>query len=134
MYGSSTGLMPIQDKISHELIIEKKESCIGGQNEADRLFNWNIGGKKRIKIADKRAITPPNLLGIDRRIAYNYKEYYSGWIWVGASNLLASMKFSGSISMFGNNVVIIINMVMTNINPIRSFLVKYIWNDVRSLF
>ena len=44
------------------------------------------------------------------------------------------MKFSGSISMFGNNVVIIINMVMTNINPIRSFLVKYIWNDVRSLF
>ena len=47
---------------------------------------------------------------------------------------MASIKFSGSISMFGNNVVIIINMVMTNINPIRSFLVKYIWNDVRSLF
>ena len=78
MYGSSTGLMLIQDKISHELIIEKKESCIGGQNKADRSFNWNIGGKKRIKIADKRAITPPSLLGIDRRIAYNHKKYHSG--------------------------------------------------------
>jgi hypothetical protein len=29
---------------------------------------------------DNSAITPPNLLGIDRRIAYANKKYHSGWI------------------------------------------------------
>ena len=27
-----------------------------------------------------RAITPPNLLGIDRKIAYANRKYHSGWI------------------------------------------------------
>ena len=33
-----------------------------------------------IKIAISRAITPPSLLGIERRIAYSQRKYHSGWM------------------------------------------------------
>ena len=36
------------------------------------------GREIRIIKAPNIAITPPNLLGIDRRIAYNHKKYHSG--------------------------------------------------------
>lgn len=53
---------------------------------------------KIIKIAIERtkAITPPNLLGIDRKIAYANKKYHSGWIWTGVTIGLAGIKLSGS--------------------------------------
>jgi hypothetical protein len=38
------------------------------------------GGINRIIIAEKRAITPPSLLGMDRRIAYIHRKYHSGLI------------------------------------------------------
>ena len=34
----------------------------------------------RIIIDIARAITPPSLFGIDRRIAYANRKYHSGWI------------------------------------------------------
>jgi hypothetical protein len=34
----------------------------------------------KIKIDIKRATTPPNLFGIDRRIAYANRKYHSGWM------------------------------------------------------
>jgi len=37
-----------------------------------------IDGRYVALIADIKAITPPNLFGIDRRIAYNHKKYHSG--------------------------------------------------------
>jgi len=36
------------------------------------------GTENRIKIAANIATTPPNLLGMDRRIAYAHKKYHSG--------------------------------------------------------
>jgi hypothetical protein len=39
---------------------------------------WVRGGTNRIKMAANRAITPPNLLGMDRRIAYIHRKYHSG--------------------------------------------------------
>ena len=44
----------------------------------DSLSVLCIGGRYRIKIAAKSAITPPSLLGTDRRMAYNHRKYHSG--------------------------------------------------------
>lgn len=44
-----------------------------------------------------RAITPPSLFGIDRRIAYAKRKYHSGWIWMGVDIGFAGMKLSGSL-------------------------------------
>jgi hypothetical protein len=38
------------------------------------------GRINKIKSAENKAITPPNLLGIERRIAYTHKKYHSGLI------------------------------------------------------
>ena len=35
-------------------------------------------GKYRIIMEVIRAITPPSLLGIDRKIAYSHRKYHSG--------------------------------------------------------
>lgn len=49
-----------------------------------------------MRIDITKAITPPNLLGIDRKIAYANKKYHSGWIWAGVTSGLAGIKLSGS--------------------------------------
>jgi hypothetical protein len=36
--------------------------------------------ENKIKIERRRAITPPNLLGIERRMAYANRKYHSGWM------------------------------------------------------
>jgi hypothetical protein len=59
---------------------------------------------KRIRIEARRAITPPNLLGIDRRMAYTHKKYHSGLIWIGVANGLAIRKFSGSVNILGEYI------------------------------
>jgi len=55
----------------------------------------------KIKIDKARAITPPNLLGIARKIAYAIRKYHSGWIWIGVTRGLAGIKFSGSPKIQG---------------------------------
>lgn len=50
----------------------------------------------KIKIDANNASTPPNLLGIDRKIAYANKKYHSGWICTGVDKGLAGIKLSGS--------------------------------------
>ena len=59
------------------------------------------GKVNRISIAAARAITPPSLLGIDRRIAYTQRKYHSGLIWMGVTRGLATIKFSGSATISG---------------------------------
>jgi len=68
------------------------------------------GSVNRINSAANRAKTPPNLFGIDRRIAYTHKKYHSGLMWIGVTNGLATIKFSGSVSRSGENSVIIKNI------------------------
>lgn len=48
-----------------------------------------------------KAITPPNFLGIDRKIAYANKKYHSGWICSGVTNGLAKIKLSESPKIYG---------------------------------
>lgn len=52
---------------------------------------------KRIRIDITNAATPPNLLGMERRIAYAKRKYHSGWMWTGVTSGFAGIKFSASI-------------------------------------
>lgn len=60
--------------------------------------------EEEIEKINKKAIertkptTPPNLLGIQRKIAYAKRKYHSGWIWIGVTKGLAGIKFSASIN------------------------------------
>ena len=55
----------------------------------------------RIAIDMARAITPPSLFGIDRRIAYANRKYHSGWMCTGVTSGFAGVKLSGSLRMYG---------------------------------
>jgi len=79
----------------------------------------------RIAIDIARAITPPSLLGIDRRIAYANRKYHSGWMWTGVTIGLAGVKLSGSLSMYGSFRVSTVSSMMVIVNPRMSFTVKY---------
>jgi len=78
----------------------------------------------RIRIDESNAITPPNLLGIDRRMAYANRKYHSGWMCVDVTNGLASMKLSGSLNKNGYCKLMIINIIINKMNPYRSFNLK----------
>lgn len=54
-------------------------------------------------MAENKATTPPNLLGIDRKIAYIQRKYHSGLIWIGVTKGFAGKKFSGSVNRWGSN-------------------------------
>jgi hypothetical protein len=79
------------------------------------------GRINRINRAANRAITPPNLFGIDRRIAYTHKKYHSGLMWIGVTRGFARRKFSGSAIRFGLNKIIDINTVKATVYPSASF-------------
>jgi len=78
------------------------------------------GRINRINSAANSARTPPNLFGIERRIAYTHKKYHSGLIWIGVTRGLANRKFSGSVSKFGANRTSDINNVRAIMNPSAS--------------
>lgn len=61
------------------------------------IFDFCVNGKiNKIAIDIINEITPPNLLGIDRKIAYANRKYHSGWIWIGVTKGFAGIKLSGS--------------------------------------
>ena len=116
--GSSTGRPPIHVKIAHEAIKVQNRNCLIGQNAIPRLLLLDVrGSKNRIRSAANRAITPPNLLGIDRRIAYTHRKYHSGLMWIGVTSGLASRKFSGSVSKLGVNKIRSMNRDKAIENP-----------------
>lgn len=78
------------------------------------------------------AITPPSLLGIDRRMAYANKKYHSGWICTGVTRGLAGMKFSESPNAYGlirHNIEIAQIIIK---NPAVSLNEKNGWNGILS--
>ena len=93
-----------------------------------------VGKMNRIIIDIARAITPPSLFGIDRRIAYANRKYHSGWMCTGVTSGLAGVKLSGSLRMYGSFRVNIVNIIMAIVNPRISFTVKYGWNGILSVF
>jgi hypothetical protein len=80
--------------------------------------------RNRIAIDITRAITPPNLFGIDRRIAYANRKYHSGWICTGVTKRFAGVKLSGSLKMYASSRVNTVNIIMVIANPKMSFTVK----------
>jgi hypothetical protein len=53
----------------------------------------------KVAIDVTRAITPPNLFGINRRIAYANRKYHSGCICTGVTKGFAAVNFSGTLKM-----------------------------------
>jgi len=80
------------------------------------------GRINKIRSAANKANTPPNLFGIDRRIAYTHRKYHSGLMWTGVTKGFARRKFSGSVNKLGANRTIDINKVKAIINPNASLL------------
>jgi hypothetical protein len=51
-----------------------------GLNLEDRMNFFLRGRIEMIKMAAISPITPPNLLGMERKIAYANRKYHSGWM------------------------------------------------------
>lgn len=81
-----------------------------------------IGSRNRIRSAANRAITPPSLLGMDRKMAYTHRKYHSGLMWIGVTSGLARRKFSGSVSRFGANRISSMNRERAIENPRTSLI------------
>jgi hypothetical protein len=99
MKGGSTGHMPNHVRIIKLNIKLKNKILLNQKNWFPLIFFLKIKGLiNKIIILIKRAITPPILLGIARKIAYANKKYHSGWIWIGVTIGLAKIKLSGSLN------------------------------------
>jgi hypothetical protein len=60
-----------------------------------RNFDLFVGLMNKIAIDIVKAITPPSLFGIDRRIAYTNRKYHSGWMCTGVTK-----GFAGAVSVY----------------------------------
>lgn len=67
--GSLTGLAPIHVKISKEAIINQNSSFFLKKNELLKFRGFLKIGKRTTIIEQIKAITPPILLGMQRRMA-----------------------------------------------------------------
>jgi len=105
-----------------------------GLNLEDLIFLVFIGNVKIIKIAITNANTPPNLFGIERRIAYANRKYHSGWMWIGVFKGLAGLKFSGSPILLGNRSTIKMKNIKNTIAPRLSLILKNGWKEILSKF
>lgn len=69
-YGCSTGFLPIHVKIKNIIINIQNNNWFNGKNIFDLILLYIVNGIIiKIKIDINNAITPPNLLGIERKIA-----------------------------------------------------------------
>ena len=89
---------------------------------------------KKTAIAITNATTPPNLLGILRKIAYAKRKYHSGIIWIGVLRGLAGIKFSGSPKRNGVNKARVKKNTSTNNNVKKSLIAKYFKKGILSRF
>lgn len=133
--GSSTGFAPIH--VNRIVVFRYIQNIICLIGYIDILLNFlfiEIGLIIKIEIDITSAITPPSLLGIDRRIAYANKKYHSGLIWIGVFIGFAGEKLSGSDSINGSEKFKVSRIVSIVENPIKSLIEKYGWNGILSMF
>ena len=70
MNGCSTGIPPIQVRMATSATRAQKRNCVIGRKVRPRCLDvWRMGTTMRTKMENRRANTPPSLLGIDRRMA-----------------------------------------------------------------
>lgn len=92
MKGCSTGCPPIHVSVRRSATSNQNRHWLSGRNIMLRCFDvWSSGMRARIKMDSTRASTPPNLFGIDRRIAYANRKYHSGLMCGGVFSGLAGM-------------------------------------------
>lgn len=92
VYGCSTGCPPIHVRVSKSTTKSQNRHWLIGRNVIPRCFEvCSSGTIVRTRIDRIRANTPPNLLGIDRRIAYANRKYHSGLICGGVFKGLAGV-------------------------------------------
>lgn len=121
-YGASTGHPPIQVRRIHTVTKDQNINWLAGINALPRRLGSCVSGSvNRISMAANIATTPPNLLGIDRRMAYAQRKYHSGLMWAGVDSGLAGIKFSGSPRILGPNNASAARVVKKTINPNTSF-------------
>jgi len=132
--GYSTGFAPIQVSTKNDETVDQKIIFFIGLNFDESEIFFLKGKIAIIKIDKSMAITPPNLFGIDRRIAYANRKYHSGWIWIGVLNGLAILKFSGSPIINGNRLENVSIIIINKIIPIMSFDEKNGWKEILSMF
>jgi hypothetical protein len=84
-----------------------------------------VNNRNKIRIDNSRAITPPSLLGMERKIAYANKKYHSGWICTGVTRGFAGVKLSGSIRIKGTRRLINMKRKKIILALVRSFREKY---------
>jgi len=106
-----------------------------GKNFKWEIFCLDITIDKnlKIKIAITKPINPPNLLGIDRKTAYKWRKYHSGWIWIGELDKSLGMKFTGSADQSGRlsaHIHIIHKNKIFTLSFIRKEWANFIFNDL----
>jgi len=119
--GCSTGFAPIHVRMINEALIIQNINLdfIFILLEENILF---LNGSTMMIIIDRiKAITPPNLLGIERKMAYANKKYHSGWMWIGVFRGFAGLKFSGSPIENGKMRLSVINTDTNTKAPNLSF-------------
>lgn len=127
-------MAPAQVRIQNMMANVQKEAFLIGENlDLSELLLLN-GKMEIIRIESTNATTPPNLLGIDRRIAYANKKYHSGWIWIGVFKGFAGLKFSGSPIEKGIIKEIIEIIHINKMIPKMSLIEKKGWKEILSLF
>lgn len=121
MKGCSTGMPPIQVRMMTSATSVQNKNCVRGRNVRLRCFDvWRMGTTISTKIEDRRARTPPSLLGIERRMAYANKKYHSGLMCGGVTRGLAGVKLSGSPKRLGENSANEASAIRSAVNPTRS--------------
>ena len=78
MYWYPTGRGPIPVSRITVFVNVRNSTWLIGQNCVPQNFDLFVGIMTKIAIVMARAITPLNLFGIDRRIAYANRKYHSG--------------------------------------------------------
>lgn len=80
--GYSIGFAPIQlNKINK--YTTKEFTVLLTQKDLKSKLKFIINSKKISMIIIRENKTPPTLFGIERKTAYTYRKYHSGWIWIG---------------------------------------------------
>ena len=69
---------------------------------------------------NRRARTPPSLLGIERRIAYANRKYHSGLMCGGVTRGFAGVKLSGSPRRLGEKSARHVRPIRRATKPKRS--------------
>lgn len=122
MNGCSTGWLPTHVKMNRLAAKVQNSSWEAGRNTMVRCLDLcRMGLRNRISTEATRARTPPNLLGIERRIAYANRKYHSGLMWGGVTKGFAGVKFSGSPRRLGENRARVASRDSIIVNPNRSF-------------